>query len=74
MNITFLIGNGFDLNIGLSTTFSDFLERYVEVSLSDTAIIQHFKSSVLKDTELWANAELAFGAATQQFEGRLNSK
>lgn len=73
MNITFLIGNGFDLNIGLSTTFSNFLERYVEESLSDTAIIQHFKNSVLKDTELWANAELAFGAATQQFEDEICS-
>ncbi|MBQ4340212.1 MAG: tryptophan synthase subunit beta, partial [Firmicutes bacterium] len=30
MNITFLIGNGFDLNIGLATTYSAFLKEYTK--------------------------------------------
>ena len=28
MNITFLIGNGFDLNLGLDTRYTDFLSEY----------------------------------------------
>ena len=28
MNITFLIGNGFDINLGLKTQFCDFLKEY----------------------------------------------
>ena len=30
MNITFLIGNGFDLNLGLATAYSDFVKYYKE--------------------------------------------
>ena len=29
MNITFLIGNGFDLNLGLATRYTDFIEEYI---------------------------------------------
>ena len=28
MNITFMIGNGFDRNLGLKTTYSDFIKWY----------------------------------------------
>ncbi len=31
MYITFLIGNGFDLNLGLKTKYKDFLEVYASV-------------------------------------------
>ena len=30
MNITFLIGNGFDLNLNLNTRYSDFYKYYIE--------------------------------------------
>jgi hypothetical protein len=30
MNILFLIGNGFDLNVGLNTRFKDALESYLK--------------------------------------------
>ena len=30
MNITFLIGNGFDLNLGLATAYSDFVKYYTQ--------------------------------------------
>ena len=32
MYITFLIGNGFDLNLGLKTKYRDFLEVYTSKS------------------------------------------
>ena len=67
MNITFLIGNGFDLNVGLATTYSAFLEEYVKPSDADSDLLKYFKQNILKDAKMWSNAELAFGAATKQF-------
>lgn len=67
MNITFLIGNGFDLNIGLATTYSAFLEEYAKSSDADNDLLKYFKQNILKDARMWSNAELAFGAATEQF-------
>lgn len=29
MNVTFLIGNGFDINLGLKTSYKDFYEQYI---------------------------------------------
>lgn len=67
MNITFLIGNGFDINLGLKTSFSDFLKVYKEPRKDDTDVIKKFKTDFLKDEILWSNAELAFGKITEDF-------
>lgn len=67
MNITFLIGNGFDLNIGLATKHSNFLKKYTEPSGKDSDLLQYFKKHIQKDMDTWSNAELAFGAATKLF-------
>lgn len=65
MNVTFLIGNGFDLNLGLSTKYKNFLEVYSKVQIWDSQIIQKFKKEIIKpNLELWANAEMAFGEQT----------
>lgn len=68
MVITFLIGNGFDLNIGLRTTYSAFLKEYKRVTSEDTDLLKYFKSKILCDEEIWANAERAFGQATKKFK------
>lgn len=60
MQITFLIGNGFDLNIGLKTKYSDFLEYYLNQE-SESEIIKKFKNSILSNKENWSDAELMFG-------------
>ena len=67
VKVTFLIGNGFDLNLGLKTTYSHFWEEYKEVKKDDTEIIKWFKTEVLKDKELWSAAEEAFGECTSNF-------
>lgn len=67
MNITFLIGNGFDINLGLKTQFCDFLEEYKKPCLGDSEIKTYFKQVVLQDEALWSNAELAFGESTALF-------
>ena len=74
LNITYLIGNGFDRNMGLSTSFSDFLEEFLKKAEGDDLEIEKFKEDIRKreiedrkekrDTTLWSNAELAFGEYT----------
>lgn len=67
MNVTYLIGNGFDLGIGLKTCFTDFLEYYLSVK-SDDKDINDFKDTVREETiELWADLELRFGQYIRNF-------
>lgn len=43
MNITFLIGNGFDINLGLNTRYSDFYPYFVEKSTETNMIRECMK-------------------------------
>ncbi len=64
MNITFLIGNGFDLNLGLKTTYNNFIEEYKKEKSSDGEIIKKFKQLINMSQKDWGNAERAFGKYT----------
>lgn len=57
MNITFLIGNGFDINLGLNTRYSDFYPYFLEKSLRTNMI----KAWLKKDELLWADLEEQLG-------------
>lgn len=67
MNITFLIGNGFDRNLGLYTNYTDFLKVYRETKEDDSEDLKWFKEEILIDEKLWSSAEEAFGKCTTQF-------
>ena len=65
MNVTFLIGNGFDINLGLRTKYTDFIEIYREIQPQDNEIIKRFKRDIIeRNRSRWSDAELAFGEAT----------
>ncbi len=73
MEITFLIGNGFDLNLGLKTRYSDFLEWYLaqpshlpEILDFKNHIQNHMQSHMQGDPSSiqWSDAEIAFGQYT----------
>jgi len=67
-NITFLIGNGFDLNLGLKTKYSDVTKKYIEKFKKTTDInIQEFINVLQNDYETWANFEVAMGKHTKDF-------
>lgn len=66
MNITFLIGNGFDRNLGLDTTYSDFIKVYKK-SQAKSQTIKTFHSYIDENEELWSSAEEAFGQYTSEF-------
>ncbi|MDR0903935.1 MAG: bacteriophage abortive infection AbiH family protein [Ruminococcus sp.] len=61
-NITFILGNGFDLNLGLKTRYTDFYEEYVKTKPTDTETIKEFKEYILKpNLEKWGDFEKAYG-------------
>lgn len=65
MEITFLIGNGFDLNLGLETTYASFITEYVkDIAMEQNPIIKKFKEDISRDPQLWSDAEIALGKYT----------
>ena len=78
MNITFLIGNGFDLNIGLKTGYSDFIDWFNKGEFEDSnGSIKELHDSIQEYCDKkklgepfdinWSDTELAFGQFTNKF-------
>ena len=71
--ITFIIGNGFDLRIGLNTRYTDFYKEYIANKSNDNDLIQHFKKTILQDEELewsnWSDFEIGMGRQSEFFKG-----
>ena len=67
MNITFLIGNGFDRNLGLNTTYADFI-KYYKTTKGSSKVLENFRKYIDDNEELWRNAEVALGKYTDEFE------
>lgn len=59
--ISFFIGNGFDLNLGLETRYDQFCKYYLQKNPED-----FLAKTMKKDTQLWSNLELALGKVTEQ--------
>lgn len=60
MIITFLIGNGFDLKLGMKTKYSDFYNYYKSIH-SENNTISTFKKNIDVKNDTWADLELALG-------------
>jgi hypothetical protein len=67
MNVIFLIGNGFDLNLGLKTKYSDFYEYYKKV-ISTSKSINELKDEITGDLKNWSDLELALGKYTENLK------
>lgn len=59
MYITFLIGNGFDINLGLKTKYADFYDYYKEHAKKDSLILHWMQED--DDKGNWADLEYALG-------------
>lgn len=57
MNVTFFIGNGFDINMNLKTRYKDFYPFFMEKASDDNII----KNSSLTKEDNWADLELFLG-------------
>lgn len=67
MNILFLIGNGFDINLGLETSYNDFYNYYVNQE-SKNDLIKKLKKTIKLDKNLWSDLELKFGKYTDELQ------
>lgn len=67
MKILFLIGNGFDLNLGLKTSYKDFYKFYIEVE-SPNSVVETFKKELSENIDNWADLEMCLGQYTDRFK------
>lgn len=58
MSTLFLIGNGFDVNCGMKTKYTDVYEGYINEA-STTDIIKKFKADISADFKTWGDFEMA---------------
>lgn len=68
MKITYMIGNGFDLNIGLKTSFSDFFKEYCNSKDHDDEVIENFKAEICNNTFAWSDFEFQMGRYAHEVE------
>ena len=73
MQVTFLLGNGFDKSIGLMTGYNDFYTWYLkqpDESEEVTSLKSSIQSYMNKENNNWADFELALGQFTKMFTDR----
>lgn len=62
VNITYMIGNGFDIALGLKTRYSDFMKHYCGLDKNSSPVLARFQDVIRKDNcDFWSCAEEAFG-------------
>jgi len=66
INITFFIGNGFDLNLGINTRYSNVIDEYLNIKTTDTNIIK-FQNEFKNDYKNWSDFEKALGEYLKTF-------
>lgn len=64
MKIVYLIGNGFDLNLGMKTKYTDFYDYYKTID-AKSENIKFLKEAINNDLVNWSDLELALGDYTK---------
>ena len=67
MRITFLIGNGFDLGMGILSKFSDYFPEYCKASANKVGRIKRLSECIVADQDEWSYFEHQLGQYTQNF-------
>ena len=67
MNITFLIGNGFDIGLGLKSCFKDFFPVYKNYFKDNGIAENELVKSIKDDENKWAYFEKQLGPFTKEF-------
>lgn len=66
MNILYIIGNGFDMNLGLKTGYQDFYDYYI-AQKSTSEAVSRLKDYLKKERyHIWADLEMGMGQYTTQ--------
>ena len=61
MNIVYLIGNGFDLNLGMRTRYNDFYHYLFKLEEKVISHIADLKRNIEDNRDNWSDLELALG-------------
>lgn len=67
LNITFLIGNGFDVGMGMKSRFKDFFPIYELLSKNKEPEIKQLSDEIGGNHETWADFESKLGEYTLKF-------
>lgn len=67
MNILYFIGNGFDLNLNMKTSYQDFLNFYKKIH-NDSSTIKEFKKEIDENYLDWSDLEVNLGKYTEKLE------
>lgn len=67
MNVTFLIGNGFDLNCGLKSSYHDIYLEYIKQP-SSSDVIANFKKDLWDKIDNWGDFEVAMAGYMKSFK------
>lgn len=65
MNVTLILGNGFDLNMGLPTAYSDFYKYYMRVDSPKTTSL--IKQEINDKPQTWADLEKSLGEISKEY-------
>lgn len=69
MRLLLVLGNGFDLNLGMPTSYRHFLKYFMDSSAYDSSDnIIKLKSLINQNYDKWSDLELALGEASSQFD------
>lgn len=66
MELLFILGNGFDINLGMKTGYQDFYDFYKEVKNEDPEIVAMKKSIETGRYTTWSDLEAGLGKYTMQ--------
>lgn len=67
MNITFMVGNGFDVGLGMDSRFSDFFPQYIEESKNKPELIKVLSERIQHNSDEWSYFEEQLGEYTSDF-------
>lgn len=66
MSIVFMIGNGFDKNCGLKSSYKEVYEQYV-LETSTNEVVAKFKKDIKGDIDSWGDFEMAMADYAKNF-------
>lgn len=65
MNITFLLGNGFDIGLGLKSGYKNFYSYFIENSSDHNMIKKEIEADKKENYSNWSDLEIALGKFTK---------
>lgn len=67
MVITFIIGNGFDIGLGLKTRYKDFYPYFIEKASDNNIIKSYLKDDTENEFINWSDLEIKLGEITDSY-------